>query len=85
MNLDEMAHDGARRKKGVQFLEAYAQCGTVAEACRRSGTSPSTHYWRLQHFSGYRKMFAAAHRAAITNAVAAVKQRLGQNPTESDT
>ena len=75
MNLDKMARSGAHKKKGLQFLEAYAKCGCVTEACDLSGTSPSTHYWRLKNFAGYRKKFAAAHRAAIEHAVAEAKRR----------
>jgi hypothetical protein len=76
MNLDKTAHVGTRTKKNLQFLEAYATCGCVTEACKLSGTSPSTHYWRLEHFAGYRRMFAEAHRAAVAHAVAEVKQKL---------
>jgi hypothetical protein len=81
-----LAHD----KKGLQFLEAYAKCGCVSEACELSGTSRSTHYWRLEHFAGYRKKFAQAHRDAVANAVERVRRRLagsrlGQNSTLSDT
>lgn len=87
-------HALAQHKKGLQFLEAYAKCGCVSKACELSGTSRSTHYWRLEHFASYRKQFAQVHRDAVAHAVAEVKRkltdhgpgsRLGQNPTLSDT
>ncbi len=68
MNLDETAHNGTRTKGG-DFLKAYAKCGSVSEACRKSGTSRSTHYWRLENFPRYRKAFTQAHRQALVNAL----------------
>ena len=52
------------RRRRMDFLTAYAECGNVSEACRRSRTSRSTHYLRLQRDEAYRLAFFSAHEEA---------------------
>ncbi|WP_428305591.1 hypothetical protein [Lacipirellula sp.] len=52
------------RRKRIDFLSAYAECGNVSQACRLSMTSRSTHYHRLQNDGAYRLAFVSAHEEA---------------------
>jgi hypothetical protein len=52
------------RNNARAFLEAYAKCGNVSEACRETGFNRRVHYTRLASDEQYARDFADAQEQA---------------------
>jgi hypothetical protein len=72
-------HDGWTPERQTQFIEALAECGCVADACRRVGMSSESAYALRRHYDA--QAFRLAWDAALDYAIRRLSDAAFRGPS----